>query len=206
MKDKDAERGSMQQAQPNRIDVELASAAAAGSDDARRELAERVLDRIRTTVRYLCGDHADASDITQQCLVEVLRSAGSFQGLSRLETWADRITVRTAMRLLRRRRQQEARFRTTELPEAATTDTPEAALDRTRVQASMANLLQKLTPERRTVLTLQIVYGYSIREIVELTEAPPETVRDRLKVGKKQLRRLILTDDALREWAKDVLP
>jgi RNA polymerase sigma-70 factor (ECF subfamily) len=206
MKDQDARTGAMQQAQPNRIDVELAGAAAAGNDDARRELAERILDRIRTTVRYLCGDHADAGDFTQQCLVEVLRSAGSFQGRSRLETWANRITVRTAMRLLRKRRQREARFRPTELPEATTTDTPEAVLDRTRVQASMARLLQKLTPERRSVLTLQIVYGYSIQEIAELTEAPLETVRDRLKVGKKQLRRLVLTDDALREWAKDMLP
>jgi len=195
--------------QPDRRaqDEELVRAATAGGQDARRALADRALDRIRTSVRYLCGDHPDSADFVQLCLVEVLRSVHTFRGDSRLETWVDRITVRTTLRHIKAGRKDQARQRSQRaapeptLPTPA--DDPERALTRARVQSRLAKVLQKLTPERRGALVLQIVYGYSVREISDLTDAPTETVRDRLKVGKKQLRRLVLTDDALREWAKD---
>lgn len=195
--------------QPDRRarDEELVRAATAGGQDARRALADRALDRIRTSVRYLCGDHRDSADFVQLSLVEVLRSVHTFRGDSRLETWVDRITVRTTLRHLKAgrkdqaRQQSQARDPEPTLPTPA--DDPERALTRARVQSRLAEILQKLTPERRGALVLQIVYGYSIQEISDLTDAPTETVRDRLKVGKKQLRRLVLTDDALREWAKD---
>ncbi len=187
-------------------DAELVRAASAGGEEARRRLAERVLDRIRTSVRYLCGDSAESADLVQQCLVEVLRSVRGFRGESRLETWVDRVTIRTAMRRLQSRRAELAR----ELPEdpvaATSLDDPERALTRARVQARLAAMMQKLNPERRGALVLQVVYGYSISEIADMTQAPKETVRDRLKVGKRRLRRLVLTDDALREWAKDLKP
>jgi RNA polymerase sigma-70 factor (ECF subfamily) len=190
----------------NARDEELVRAATAGGLDARRALADRVLDRIRTSVRYLCGGHPDGADFVQLCLVEVLRSVHSFRGESRLETWVDRVTLRTTLRHLKARRAELAAQRPEETALPAPTDDPERALSRARVQERLADLLQKLTPERRSALVLQIVYGYSLHEIATLTDAPLETVRDRLKVGKKQLRRLVRTDDALREWAKDPKP
>lgn len=187
-------------------DTALVRAAEAGGADARRALADRVLDRIRTSVRYLCADHPDAGDFVQLSLVEVLRSARNFRGDSRLETWVDRVTVRTTLRHLKATRAEQALKRPEDPSLPATTEDPERALTRARVQTRMAHMLQKLSPERRGAMVLQIVYGYSVREIADLTDVPLETVRDRLKVGKKKLRRLVLTDDALREWAKDRNP
>lgn len=185
-----------------RNDHELAQAAARGDEEARRLVAQRAFDRVRTTVRYLAGNRPNALDLVQECLVEILRSLGSFRGESRLETWADRIAVRTAMRRIRRDR---------DLPEAAGGDLhhltsagedPERVMSQTQLRNRMAALLGKLSPERRQAVVLMVVYGYTAPEVAEMTETNLHTVRDRVKVGRQQLRRLILTDSALREWAE----
>jgi RNA polymerase sigma-70 factor (ECF subfamily) len=182
-------------------DQHLTRAAAGGDDSARRTLARRLLERTRVTVRYLLGDGPDAQDLVQICLIEVLRSAHTFRGESRLETWADRVVTRTALRELRRRRAR---------PEALMGDVAEALverhepatdLDRNRVRTRMVCQLEKLSPERRTVLVLHVVLGHTVPEIARMIEASEHTVWDRLKKGKQKLRKLILADGILREWA-----
>ena len=150
-------------------------------------MAERLIDRVRTTVSYLAPNHPDADDLIQRALIEILRSAGSFRGESALETWADRIASRTAMRLLK----QRARH-------AEVSGEDEAA--KAGLRTRLAGLLSRLSPERRAAVVLHYVHGYSVQEISEITETPANTVRDRLRVGKALLRKYMLkdsgTDDA----------
>jgi RNA polymerase sigma-70 factor (ECF subfamily) len=187
-------------------DRELAQTAAAGDEDALRDVARRLLDRARTSVRYLCGDSPDHLDLVQECLMEALRSIGSFRGESQLETWADRVIVRTALRLLKKecRRTDRADERAAE-PDVEL-ETPESQLCRARLQAGVAALYQKLSPERRTVVVLRVVYGYSTREIAAMTDTGLETVRSRYKMARKELKRLVATEPALREWARREKP
>ncbi len=185
-------------------DLALASAAGRADDRALRAVAERLLDRVRATVHYLVAGHADAEYLVQLSLVEILRSIDSFQGRSRLETWADRITVRTTMRELRRRRQQDRR----DQAEAAVDPLPrqdasqEQEALRGQLRSRLAVKLQRLSPQRRAVVVLRFVHGYSIREIAEITGTRANTVRDRLQVGKRLLRGFILKDPVLRDWAE----
>jgi RNA polymerase sigma-70 factor (ECF subfamily) len=182
-------------------DGELARSAAAGDEDALRAVALRLLDRARTTVRYLCGDSPDHPDLVQECLMQVLRSIGSYRGESLLETWGDRVVVRTALRLIKRERARLEDADDAVIEHAVEPDTPESALRRARRQAGMAALYQKLSPERRAVVMLRAVYGYSTPEIAAITESGLETVRSRYKMARRQLRRLVATEPALREWA-----
>lgn len=185
-------------------DLALIHAAAAGDEGARRHMAKRLLERIRVTVRYLAGDGPDAHDLVQCCLLEILRSIHTFRGEAKLETWADRVGVRTALRLLRQRRQRpeqpteqvDVRDDREDAPD------PGREMDLTRVRARLARLLEKIVPERRAVLVLHLVHGYTVPEIAELTDAKTHTVWDRLKVGRKQLRKLALREPLLREWAR----
>jgi RNA polymerase sigma-70 factor (ECF subfamily) len=198
-------------------DLALARAAGAGDEASRRALARRLLERTRATVRYLVGDSPDAPDWVQLGLLEVLRSAHTFRGESRLETWADRIVVRTALRQIKQARKRPE-SPSAEIgqdngvePEAGASPGapgsglepthPGEALERQRVRRCLAALLQRLGPERRAVLVLHVVLGHSVPEIAAMTDTPEHTVWDRLKVGKRKLRRLILADDTLREWA-----
>jgi DNA-directed RNA polymerase specialized sigma24 family protein len=63
----------------------------------------------------------------------------------------------------------------------------------------LAQHLQVLPAQRRVVVLLRFVHGYSIEEIAAITETRPNTVRDRLRVGKQELRRALLEDAWLRE-------
>jgi RNA polymerase sigma-70 factor (ECF subfamily) len=180
-------------------EVELTSAAASGDRAARQELVERLLDGTRRKIGYLVAGDRDADDMTQLALVEVLESAGTFRGDCSLRFWADRITTRTAMRELRRRKRGAELARS-----AGWTPVPERSgdevADLVRVRARLATLLDKLTPERRVALILHHAEGYGIAEVAEITGAPINTVRDRLRVARRQLRKRLQHDPELRNW------
>jgi RNA polymerase sigma-70 factor, ECF subfamily len=185
-----------------RRDLQLARAAASGDEEARREVARRLHNRVLCTVRYLRGDRPDTPDLVQSCLVELLRSLGGFRGESSLETWADRITVRTTMRELGRaqRRQEVGTERVAEQSDPA--EDPERILGQRQLASHMGQMLQKLAPERRLVMVLRAVHGYTMPEISELTDVSLFTVQNHFRAARKQLRRLVETDAHLREWAR----
>ena len=170
-----------------------------------RRLADLLLDRVALTVRYLAGADSDADDYVQMAMMEILRSVGSFRGESSLETWAEKITVRTTMRHLKHRRW---RSQIVALDPAPDDVSLAIGADRRLAQASLADRLTSivgtLTPERREVVTLRLVLGHSIEEISELTGAKINTVRDRLAVARRQLRSKIARDPVLRE-AKEMV-
>jgi RNA polymerase sigma-70 factor (ECF subfamily) len=181
-------------------DLELAQASARGDNIARRALVERLMSRVRATTRYLAGGHTDAEDYAQMSFVEILQSAGSFRGDSPLESWADRIVVRTTMRYIK-----QQRWRSQYLSydsEQQGTDHGSAEDDVARQQAlrRMSELFGGLKPKQRTVVTMRLVLGHSIAEIAEATGANPNTVRYRLNTGRKQLRRQVRRDPRLSEW------
>jgi RNA polymerase sigma-70 factor (ECF subfamily) len=157
-------------------------------------MAERLIDRVRTTVSYLAPNHPDADDLVQRALIEILRSAGSFRGESALETWADRIASRTAMRLLKQRARHAEVVTLVAEPEPEEFLSGEDEAAKAGLRTRLAGLLSRLSPERRAAVVLHYVHGYSVQEISEITETPANTVRDRLRVGKALLRKYLLKD------------
>lgn len=183
-------------------DQRLAQAAAAGDHAARREVAQRLYERVLSTVRYLRGDRPDTPDLVQACLVELLRALAGFRGESQLETWADRIAVRTTMRELRREQRRRDSGEERESAGPLPVEDPEVSLGRERMASHMGRLLQKLSLRRRQVMVLRVVHGYSMPEIAALTDARLHNVQNDYRAARKQLRRLVETDEHLREWAR----
>ena len=195
-----AEAGASGKRANAQADRELAAAAAAGDPDARRRLAERLMDRVRATAAYLAAGHPDAEDYAQLALVEILESAGSFRGASALESWADRIAVRTVMRYVKQRRWRAQHLSFDSEQEAVSAADTEREVGRRRLARRLAELFAKLKPKQREVVTMRVVLGYSLREIAEATGANVNTVRYRLDTGRNKLRRQLRRDPALREW------
>ena len=102
-------RSTISRDSPWSDDLDLTEAAATGDRAARRVLAERLMGRVRTTVRYLSGDHRNQDDYVQISLLEVLRSASNYAGRSSLEAWCDRIVIRTTMRHIKKHRAKDNR-------------------------------------------------------------------------------------------------
>ena len=68
------------------------------------------------------------------------------------------------------------------------------------LQKRITQLLQRLSHDCRTALVLHHVQGYKISEIAALTGARVNTVRGRLRTGRKRLGQYIAEDPALKEW------
>lgn len=196
-----------QSTNPGSYESAVALAQAAGEGDARanRELAERLLDRVRATVCYLAAGDRDADDLVQLALVAILRSARTFRGECSLERWGDRIAVRTALREIKRRRWRE---RIVGLEGEVVREgqvSPDHDIQRRLLRERLALLLGQLSPDRRLAVTLHWMHGYSVQEIADIAGAPVNTIRDRLRTGKKQLKRHLNKDPALRDWARSFI-
>lgn len=202
-------------------DTPLARAAARGERDARRALADRLLDRVRATIGYLTGGDQDLDDMVQMAMVEILRSAHTYEGKGKMTAWADRIAVRTAMRMLKKRSSRERPSPVEDTASMADTmagqemdpgallscpvlpsadESQETRLARTQLRRCLSDQLQKLNDHQRTAVVLRWAYGYRVKEIAEITETPVNTVRDRLQTGRRKLAGLAARDPVLRDW------
>src|ERR671938_894280 len=69
-----------------------------------REYAPRVYN----LARRMLGNDADAEDVTQDVLLQVVRKLDTFRGESQLGTWLHRVTVNAALAHRRKRATRQA--------------------------------------------------------------------------------------------------
>jgi RNA polymerase sigma-70 factor (ECF subfamily) len=173
-------------------DLALMSLVARQDARAQRLLVERLSQRVRRITRLLSGGSVDPDDAAQLSLLEILRSAESFRVATSLERWADRISARTTLRLVRREHQRRNLLTRWLVPGSLPWGKKEEVGQSDRI--GLDAVLARLSPRRREALVLRHALEFSVEEIAELTGAPPGTVKDRLVAGRKQMRRLLERD------------
>jgi len=188
-----------------RQDVELARAAASGDGHAMRRLADRLLDSIRVLLRGLVAGDSNLDDYVQESMIEILLAAGSYRGESKLETWANRIAIRTAMRYVKKQRWRARILSFTTEVDGRSDPVADAEVDRSEIRKRIEHALGALSLERRMVVTLRLMLGYSVAEVAEMMETSQVTVRNRLFLARKDLRRRMRKDPVLRDWMAEVL-
>ena len=177
----------------------LARAASVGDRAAERRIAQMLFKKIRSIVSYTVNDAALAEDITQSAMMHILSSLGDYRGESSIEFWAARIAIRMALRAVKTARRR--RYLLLFLPEPRTPfRPPHEQTQSMELRREINALVGKLPEKQQVAVRLRYVHEYSIEEIAELTEAPENTVRDRLQVGKKKLKRLLEKNPALSAW------
>lgn len=135
-------------------------------------------------VGRICGPVAlaDGQDAAQDALLAVFRGIHGLREPAALFAWARSIAVREAVRtarLARRQREGEAAADPVNLP--GTSDVARAA--------DIADVLRRLPPEQRAVLTLRHVEGLDEREAARVLNVPVGTVRSRLFRARAAFRR-----------------
>ncbi|MBW2735378.1 MAG: sigma-70 family RNA polymerase sigma factor [Deltaproteobacteria bacterium] len=171
---------------------------------AKEELLDRLIPKVHQTIYWLVGGDAEAPDLINTCLTEILVALRAYRGEGSVEAWAQRISYRVAMRHLKHRRTRERTFALVDGPEAAGSSNPEREAQQKHLRERLQHHLQRLSAERRITLTLRVVNGHSVPEVAEITGVALNTARDRIQTGLRQLRQFLGNDPQLRGMLSEV--
>ncbi|MCT9932632.1 RNA polymerase sigma factor [Planotetraspora sp. A-T 1434] len=157
-------------------DARLVRAAQNGDTLAMNEL----LDRLTPYVGRICGPIAlpNGDDATQEALVAIFRALRTLKEPAALYGWVRRIAVREAIRVAHR----DSRSTPAELTEVPAVGDPQLAAD-------IRDVLTRLSPEHRAVLTLRDVEGLDEHAAAELLGIPTGTIKSRLHRARDSFRK-----------------
>jgi RNA polymerase sigma-70 factor (ECF subfamily) len=154
-------------------------------------------DRLLRLAWLICRDGSDAGDAVQVGLEQAWKSRAKLRDEASLRPWIDRIVVREAGRIAKRRRGLLARILSPR-PEVGWIEheQPDQRIGDGDDRMALRAAFERLSPDHRAVVALHLHAGYSVAETADIVGAPVETVRSRLRVAKEHLRHDL--DGALR--------
>jgi RNA polymerase sigma-70 factor (ECF subfamily) len=170
-------------------DARLVARVRRGDRQAAGALAERYLRACRAVALAVTGDEADADDVCQDAFVAAMERIDSCRQPDRFGAWL--------MQIVRNRARDHLRaHRRTVIPidgVAIESPAPSPAADAEREDASARLLaaLGELAEDRREVLLLHDLEGWTHREIAERMGLPPGTVRSHLHHARRRIRGLL---------------
>jgi RNA polymerase sigma-70 factor (ECF subfamily) len=174
---------------------ELVAPAAAGDRDAFEQLVEKYQDMVFSHALRMCGNRADAEDISQEVFIRLYRSLSTFRGEAALSTWIYSVTANLcidfARKSLRRRTWPFSAYENEEgelifdLPDSSSL--PENVFEKIELASEIAEALMILKPAFRQIIVLRDINGLSYEEIAAALKIPVGTVRSRLARARAKL-------------------
>lgn len=169
-------------------DNELVRRVREGDEVAFEELVRRYQSKVFSIGWTILRDCHYAEEVAQQVFTKVFFSIRNFTARSSFYTWLYRITVNECFDFLRRNRarklmeEPEPRAADGERPRpvepaAGRAATVEESLQRRDLAIK---LLQKLSPDERSLLLLKEVEGHSVKELAALTGLNENTIKVKL--------------------------
>ena len=162
-----------------------------GDDEATALLAERATRLALRTAAAVLRSRDEAADVAQDVAIDVLGSLRKLRDPEAFDAWVHRITVRHALRRLKRRR--GAREAEVPLVLLSAVDQPAMPehIDRDAILAArqaLALALAALPPKQHIALALRYVHDLSDAEIASALDCRIGTVHALLSRGRKTLR------------------
>lgn len=121
------------------------------------------------------GNEALSDDLAQDTFLKAYTHIGQYRGTSSMLTWLTRIAYNVFYDYKRR-------------TEVVSQEAPDVRQQpSSSLKMDLYTALAQLRDEERTCITLQLVDGYAIVEIADITGIPSNTVKSHLKRGKEKL-------------------
>ena len=198
--------GAPSSAPPRDELLDLARAVERGDGPALRTFLSMVIPHLLRVARRVLGpSHPYLEDVAHDAAYTVVQRLPEFRGESTVLGFARRVALLTAMNVRRRdRAQKRARERDSADPDtfAAKLASPEAQIAAEGALPVIRALMDDLPEPQAEAFALHVLLGYTVGEIAELSGAPVETVRSRLRLAKQTLRTQALAHPALRDFAE----
>ena len=171
----------------------------AGDLAAFEPLVEKYRQRVWRVAFQMLRDREEAWDVSQEAFVRAYQSLGSFRGQSAFYTWLFRIVVNLATDRVRQRAARGRAFGTDPVPEEEwerampdkVTTGPDDEAARREERERIAQALDQLPANYRTIIILSDIEGLTYRELAEALEIPIGTVMSRLHNARKRLQQVL---------------
>jgi RNA polymerase sigma-70 factor (ECF subfamily) len=159
----------------------------------------------------MTGDPDDAKDLVQETYMKAYRFFDKYSQGTNAKAWLFRIMKNSYINRYRKESKEPDKIDYDEIKDFYAT-VKDSAVDSNDLQEKIfgnlfedeiAEALQELPEDFRTVVILCDIEGYTYEEIADFIEIPIGTVRSRLHRGRKMLRSM-LRDYALARGFKDV--
>ena len=169
-------------------DAELVAGVRRGSREAAGLLAERYLRACRAVALSIIGETAGAEDVCQDAFVYAIERIDDCRQPERFGAWL--------LQIVRNRSRNQLRDRKPSVPidELAIEsggESPAARVEQREMRDRLLAALAEIPEERREVVLLHDLEGWTHREIAERMELPAGTVRSHLHLARKRLRELL---------------
>jgi RNA polymerase sigma-70 factor (ECF subfamily) len=171
-------------------EVVLLQRVAGGDRDAFAELYRRLQRPLFGYLMKLVRDREMVEDVLNETLMEVWRQAARFEGRSSVNTWVFSIAHHRAVSRLRKKRESPL----DEEQAAAIEDqgpTPDVNAEASDMSRLLARLMERLSFEHREILHLAYYQEFSVQEIADALDLPPNTVKTRMFYARQRLKVLL---------------
>ncbi|WP_347491534.1 RNA polymerase sigma factor [Desulfoscipio sp. XC116] len=166
-----------------------------GDLDAFDELVRRYEAKIYGLAYRFMGNHADASDLTQDTFIRLYKVLAGFRGDAAFSTWLYRIAANICRDELRKRQRRRSvsmdemiEASPANMPTADDSYSPEETVQRREVQRQVQICLSKLSEDHRLILIMREIQGLSYEEIADVLQCSLGTVKSRISRARNALK------------------
>ena len=155
--------------------------------------------RVYSLARRMLGNDADAEDVTQDVLLQVVRKLDTFRGDANIATWLHRVTVNAALAHRKKRAQRASREQHEPFdlfqsnghhaqPVKPWSINPATQVEQQETSQLIEKAIADLPEAYRDVYLLADVEGMQNSEIGELLDLSVPAVKSRLHRGRLEMR------------------
>ncbi len=157
----------------------VAQVAVLGNRRAFDELVRRYQSPVRRFfLHQTLGDEQLSDDLAQDTFIKAYTNIAKFRGLASFQTWLMRIAYNVFYDYTRAHKQ---------LADMDSVPERQGSQVSPTLKMDLYHALALLKPDERTCVTLQLVDGYDIKKIAEITQIKEGTVKSHLSRGKERL-------------------
>lgn len=162
---------------------------------------EQIYDRYASKMYGIClrfaGNEMEADDILQEGFIKVFSKLDHFRNEGSFEGWLRRTFVNTAINYYKRNKRYA---QMSDVSEVTVPDSCSETIYDILSKEELMNLVQSLPTGYRTVFNLNVIEGYTHKEIGEMLNISDNTSKSQLARAKQTLREKIekLTKEKIR--------
>ena len=186
-----------------RDETELVKAASRGDHEAFNEIVQRYEKMIYNIAYQASGNSDDAYDISQEVLIKIFRSLGSFRGDCKLSTWIYRIAMNAVKDYIRLKLKTKTASlietddsgdeRQIDIPDTSVSANPSDSLERNERVKLVREAIASLSEDHRNIITLRDIDGYSYEDISEMLGLEIGTVKSRINRARQNIKEYLIS-------------